>query len=150
MRSIAFTILLCVCAALPLAAQTAAPEGMVQIPAGQFWMGRDHSTEQEASNKMPRGWRDDRPANHIQLDAFYIDKYEVTNADYAKFLQATGGKAPWHWPQGKIPNGEEKLPAANVNWFEATAYCKSVGKRLPTEAEWEKAARGGMDRQTYA
>ena len=89
MKRIVFTIIVCVCAALPLAAQTAAPEGMVQIPAGKFWMGRTTSSEMEAANKMPRGWRDDRPANHIQLDAFYLDKYEVTNADYAKFLQAT-------------------------------------------------------------
>ena len=65
MRPIIFTILFCVCAALPLAAQTAAPEGMAQIPAGKFWMGRDHSTPAEAANKMPRGRRDDRPANHI-------------------------------------------------------------------------------------
>jgi formylglycine-generating enzyme required for sulfatase activity len=149
-RSIVFTILYCVCAALPLAAQTGAPEGMVQIPAGKFWMGRDHSTKGDADNNMPRGWRDDRPANLISVDAFYLDKYEVTNADYARFLEATGGKAPWHWPHGKVPAGDEKQAVANVNWFEATAFCTWAGKRLPTEAEWEKAARGGQDRKMYA
>ena len=93
---------------------------------------------------------DDKPANHVYVDTFYIDKYEVTNTDYAKFVQATGAKAPWHWPQGKIPMGEEKYPVANVNWNEATDYCKWLGKRLPTEAEWEKAARGGLDRAHYS
>jgi formylglycine-generating enzyme required for sulfatase activity len=93
---------------------------------------------------------DDKPANHVYVDAFSIDKYEVTNTDYAKFVQATGAKAPWHWPQGKIPMGEEKYPVANVNWYEATDYCKWLGKRLPTEAEWEKAARGGLDRAHYS
>jgi len=131
-------------------AQTAAPENMVQIPAGKFWMGRAYTIYTDSADLVPLDKLDDRPANNIYLDAFYLDKYEVTNAEYAKFLQATGGKPPWHWPQGKIEAGKEKLPAYNVNWFEATAYCKSVGKRLPTEAEWEKAARGGLDRNHYA
>ena len=154
-RSIAlvFTILYCVCAAMPIAAQTEAPEGMVQVPAGKFWMGRTNAVDNDADDNMPRAWRDDRPANHIYLDAFYLDKYEVTNAEYARFLEATGGKggkAPWHWLHGKVPEGEERQAVSNVIWFEADAYCKWVGKRLPTEAEWEKAARGGLDRKLYS
>src|SRR5262249_39835909 len=138
------------CAAFPLAAQTAAPENMVQIPAGKFWMGRAYTIYSDSADLVPIDKLDDRPANNIYLDAFSIDKYEVSNADYTKFVQATGTKPPWHWPQGKIPPGKEKLPVYNVNGFEATAYCKWAGKRLPAEAEWEKAARGGLDRNRYA
>ena len=145
-----FTLLFCVCAALSAAAQTAAPEGMAQIPAGKFWMGRAFSIFLDSGDFVPRDKMDDRPANNVYLDAFAIDKYEVTNTDYARFVQATGGKPPWHWLQGKVPMGEEKFPVANVNWFEATEYCKGAGKRLPTEAEWEKAARGGLDRAHYS
>jgi len=128
-KNITLTILCLLCAAVPLVAQTAAPENMVQIPAGKFWMGRAYTIYTDSADLVPLDKLDDRPANNIYLDAFYLDKYEVTNAEYAKFLQATGGKPPWHWPQGKIEAGKEKLPAYNVNWFEATAYCKSVGKR---------------------
>jgi len=151
MKSKTIFIILCVvCVALPIAAQTTAPENMVQVPAGKFWMGRAYTIYTDSADLIPRDKMDDRPANNVYLNAFFIDKYEVTNADYAKFVQATGTKPPWHWPQGKIPTGKEKVPVYNVNWFEATAYCKSAGKRLPTEAEWEKAARGGLDRNHYA
>ena len=149
-RRILSTLLCCVCAALPIAAQTAVPEGMAQIPAGKFWMGRAYSMFLDSADLLPRDKMDDRPANNIYLDAFSIDKYEVTNADYARFVDATGARPPWHWPQGKIPNGEERFPVFNVNWFEATDFCKWAGKRLPTEAEWEKAARGGLDRNHYS
>src|SRR5436190_12656776 len=149
-RKTVLTILFCLCATASAVAQTAAPEGSVQVPAGKFWMGREFEIFIDSGDFVARDKMDDKPANHVYVDAFYIDKYEVTNTDYAKFVQATGAKAPWHWPQGKIPMGEEKYPVANVNWYEATDYCKWLGKRLPTEAEWEKAARGGLDRAHYS
>ena len=148
MKRLFVLLLLCSCAALPSAAQST-PEGMAEIPAGKFWMGRTQTLWRDAIDVVPRAKMDNRPANHIYLDSFYIDKYEVTNADYARFLEAKGGKAPWHWRDGKIPSGKEKQAAYNVNWFEADAYCRWVGKHLPTEAEWEKAARGGLDRKPY-
>src|SRR5438093_6866743 len=149
-KKLIFTVLLLACAALPAAAQTAAPEGMVLIPAGKFWMGRAFSIFLDTGDLMARDKMDDRPANNVYLDAFYIDKYEVTNADYAKYVEAKAIRPPWHWLEGKIQKGEEKFPVANVNWYEASDYCKSLGKRLPTEAEFEKAARGGLDRAHYA
>src|SRR5437867_3440849 len=149
-KKILFTILCCVCVAVPIAAQTAAPEGMVLIPAGKFWIGRTFSIFLDSGDLWARDKIDNRPANNIYLDAFYIDKYEVTNADYAKFVQATGARPPWHWPQGKGPNGKERLPVYNVNWFEAAGFCKWAGKRLPTVEEWEKEARGGLDRNRYS
>ena len=119
-RNIISALLCFVCAALPIAAQTAAPEGMVLIPAGKFWMGRVHNFFFNSIDGVARDKMDDIPANNVYLNAFYIDKYEVTNTDYARFVEATGVRAPWHWPQGKIPNGEERVPIYNVNWFEAT------------------------------
>jgi formylglycine-generating enzyme required for sulfatase activity len=160
-KSVIFTVLLSVCAALPLAAQIAAPDGaerkrdsaqpqeMVLIPAGEFWMGRTQTAMKDAVAKVQRYQMDDRPANLIDLDAFYMDKYEVTNEDYAKFIKATAARAPWHWPEGVVAPGKERQAVSNVNWFDADAYCKWAGKRLPTEAEWEKAARGGLDRKFY-
>jgi formylglycine-generating enzyme required for sulfatase activity len=112
-------------------------------------MGRAFTIFLNTKDLLARDRMDDIPANNVYLDAFHMDKYEVTNADYARFIEAKGAPTPWHWPQGKIPAGQERLPISNVNWFEATDYCKWVGKRLPTEAEWEKAVRGGLDRAHY-
>src|SRR5262245_59205724 len=91
-------MLFLVCAALPLAAQTTAdnaerkrdsvqPQEMVQVPAGKFWMGRAYAIFTDSADLVPRDKMDDRPANNIYLDAFSIDKYEVTNADYARFVE---------------------------------------------------------------
>ncbi len=104
--------------------------GMVYVPAGEFIMG---------SNDR---WDDESPEHIALTEAFYIDLYEVTNGDYREFVKVTGHEAPFHWPDGNLPKGKEKHPVTYVNWLDADAYCKWKGKRLPTEQEWEKAARG--------
>ena len=84
-RKIVLTILFCVCATVSAVAQTAVPEGMAQVPAGKFWMGREFELFIDSGDFIARDKMDDKPANHVYVDTFYIDKYEVTNTDYAKF-----------------------------------------------------------------
>jgi formylglycine-generating enzyme required for sulfatase activity len=105
---------------------------LMLVPAGNFTRGDDvESTQRE-----------------IYLDAYYIDRYEVTTGRYAKFLAATGSAHPPDgWESLKLEKGAE-LPVVGVDWNDAAAYCKWAGRRLPTEAEWEKAARGA-DGRTY-
>jgi len=103
---------------------------MAQVPAGEFIMG---------SNER---WDDEAPEHISTTDAFYIDLNEVTNADYKIFVKATKRTHPFHWPEGHLPKSKENHPVIYVSWFDANDYCSWAGKRLPTEQEWEKAARG--------
>lgn len=176
------------------------PPGMVWIPGGTFVMGSDH--------KMARA--DEKPPHMVRVDGYYMDIYEITNEQFAKFVEATGfvttaekvpklsdvvaqqppGSPPvdpntlvagslvfqktdrpvstdregdfaqwWHWtpdadwrhPTGPDSNldGLEKHPVVHISWDDAVAFCNWAGKRLPTEAEWEFAARGGLDQQPF-
>ena len=108
---------------------------MVLIPAGEFQMGSDFKED------------DAKPIHTVYLDAFYMDVYEVTNNQYAKFMSDIGHKKPTYWDDPIFTLNNR--PVVGVSWWDAQAYCKWAGKRLPTEAEWEKAARGGLSMRNY-
>ena len=101
---------------------------MVLVPAGEFTMGGNAAVEE-------------KPVHQVSLDAFYIDKYEVTVEQYANFLHTTSHHAPPEWKVMNQPP-HQKHPVVMMDWTDANAYCHWAEKRLPTEAEWEKAARG--------
>lgn len=198
-------------AAPPPATNRPAPPGMVWIPGGEFWMGGPPASAEAqyrlqmkpgepVCSGLVAGFPDAQPAHRVAVDGFWMDATEVTNEEFARFVQATGYRtvaervpttneypnalpemlfagsvcfrppatpvslddhfqwwsyvrgADWRHPEGEGSSiaGKEKFPVVHVAWEDAEAYAKWAGKRLPTEAEWEFAARGGLGRQPYA
>ncbi len=114
---------------------------LVLIPAGEFTMGSEKGGDAE------------KPARKVYLDAFYIGRYPITNAQYKRFVEATGHESPYASTGRLVPKGKEDHPVVNVTWDDVRAYCEWVSDetgqvlRLPTEAQWEKAARGTRSRK---
>ena len=140
---------------------------MVLIPAATFEMGTDAAEipKLQETFKIRRAeiFSNETPRHRVKIDSFYLDKYEVTNADFKKFLdknpawrkdkipaQFHNGKYLQLWDGNKlILKAQANHPVVFVSWYAAVAFCQSQGKRLPTEAEWEFAARGGLLNKTF-
>jgi formylglycine-generating enzyme len=122
---------------------------MIFVPAGDYLRGRSHKLPDDGLKWVPDLMKDDQPVRRIYIDAFYLDEHEVTNEQYAAFVRSAHHRAPYNWPQGKYPEGKSKFPVVDVSWDDATAYAKWTRKRLPTEAEWERAARGLLEGAKY-
>jgi formylglycine-generating enzyme required for sulfatase activity len=134
---------------------------MVLISSAVFAMGTDRSEIPQLMKAFSVSREDifagETPRHQVRLDSFYLDRYEVTNSLFKKFLDKNAawqkekipadlhnGKYLRDWNGNKFPKGKGDFPVVFVSWYAAAAFCQSVGKRLPTEAEWEYAARGGL------
>jgi formylglycine-generating enzyme required for sulfatase activity len=110
----------------------------VEVPAGEFWMGSEKVSD------------DEKPVHRVHLERFQIARVPVTNAQYLFFVEATGHKPPSHWEDARPPRGLESHPVVYVSWHDAMTYCRWLSEvtgkpiTLPSEAQWEKAARGPL------
>jgi formylglycine-generating enzyme len=117
-----------------------AAQKMVLIPGAEFVMGKNTAN--------PVDWQ---PEHKVLIDSFYLDAYEVTNGQYLAFCEATGHALPEFWGNGAFKSGPDfpDFPVTGVSSNDAESYAKWAGKRLPTEAEWEYASRGGLTGKNY-
>lgn len=140
--------------------------GMVLIKGAIFEMGIDNTDipklQQLFSINHAELFQEETPRHQVKLGSFFLDKTEVTNADFKKFLgnhsewqkdkipaEFHNGKYLQDWQGSNFPKGKADYPVVFVSWYAAVAYCQSLGKRLPTEAEWEYAARGGLKNKIF-
>ncbi|HRH46019.1 MAG TPA: SUMF1/EgtB/PvdO family nonheme iron enzyme [Pyrinomonadaceae bacterium] len=148
------------------AQKTAKSSKMTLIKGATFEMGTDKTdipNLQKIFNiNHAELFLEETPRHKVKLDSFYLDQYEVTNADFKRFLDKNlnwqkdkipaefhNGKYLQDWDSNEFPKGKENYPVVFVTWYAAVAFCQAQGKRLPTEAEWEYAARGGLQNKIF-